>query len=53
RKFEVTTLNKTGVFAGRCAELCGVDHSRMLFSVKLVDDNEWNQYLTTQAGSAQ
>ncbi|WP_308193529.1 cytochrome c oxidase subunit II [Nonomuraea sp. MG754425] len=53
RKFEVTTLNKTGVFAGRCAELCGVDHSRMLFSVKLVTDAEWNQYLTTQAGSAQ
>lgn len=55
RKFEITTLKKTGVYAGRCAELCGVDHSRMLFSVKLVNANDWNQYIATQAqaGSAQ
>ncbi|GAA3654019.1 cytochrome c oxidase subunit II [Nonomuraea antimicrobica] len=53
RKFEITTLDRTGVFAGRCAELCGVDHSRMLFSVKLVNQQEWNQYIATQAGSAQ
>jgi len=54
RKFEITTLGKTGVFAGRCAELCGVDHSRMLFSVKLVPQDEFDQYIAThQAGSAQ
>lgn len=53
-KFQITTLGRTGVFAGRCAELCGVDHSRMLFSVKLVEPNEWNQYIAShQAGSAQ
>ncbi|MEU8360804.1 cytochrome c oxidase subunit II [Nonomuraea sp. NPDC048882] len=54
RKFQITTLDRTGVFAGRCAELCGVDHSRMLFSVKLVNEQEWSQYIATQqAGSAQ
>ncbi|WP_240777197.1 cytochrome c oxidase subunit II [Nonomuraea basaltis] len=54
RKFEITTLGRTGVFAGRCAELCGVDHSRMLFSVKLVTQQEFDQYIATnQAGSAQ
>ncbi|WP_434094157.1 aa3-type cytochrome oxidase subunit II [Nonomuraea wenchangensis] len=54
RKFQVKTLKKTGVFAGRCAELCGVDHSRMLFSVKLVPQQEFDQYIAThQAGSAQ
>ncbi|GAA4555621.1 cytochrome c oxidase subunit II [Planotetraspora kaengkrachanensis] len=52
-KFEITTLNRTGVFFGRCAELCGVDHSRMLFSVKLVPQAEFAQYIKTQAGSAQ
>jgi cytochrome c oxidase subunit II len=52
-RFEITTLNKTGVFFGRCAELCGVDHSRMLFSVKLVPQAEFAQYIKTQAGSAQ
>ncbi|WP_345563550.1 cytochrome c oxidase subunit II [Nonomuraea rosea] len=54
RKFEITTLNKPEVYAGRCAELCGVDHSRMLFSVKLVPQQEFDQYIATnQAGSAQ
>jgi cytochrome c oxidase subunit 2 len=56
RKFEITTLKdvKPGtVYAGRCAELCGVDHSRMLFSVKLVTQAEFEQYIATQAGSAQ
>ncbi|MEU1720808.1 cytochrome c oxidase subunit II [Nonomuraea sp. NPDC005692] len=55
RKFEIKTLgdNRVGVYAGRCAELCGVDHSRMLFSVKLVKQAEFDQYIATQAGSAQ
>ncbi|MEV0589211.1 cytochrome c oxidase subunit II [Nonomuraea sp. NPDC050310] len=52
-RFEVTTLDKPGVYAGRCAELCGTDHSRMLFNVKLVSKQEFDQYLATQAGSAQ
>nr|WP_250563511.1 cytochrome c oxidase subunit II [Sphaerisporangium fuscum] len=51
--FEIHTLNKTGEFAGRCAELCGVDHSRMLFTVKLVPQAEYDQYVNSQAGSAQ
>lgn len=53
RFFEITTLNKPGVYAGRCAELCGVDHSRMLFSVKLVPQAEYDQYVASQSGSAQ
>ena len=40
-KFEIDTLNKPGVYTGRCAELCGVDHGRMLFSVKLVSPAEY------------
>ncbi|MFI6477833.1 cytochrome c oxidase subunit II [Nonomuraea sp. NPDC050663] len=46
-RFEVTTLNKPGVYAGRCAELCGVDHSRMLFNVKLVSKQEFEQDLAS------
>ncbi len=53
RRFQIDTLNKPNVYAGRCAELCGVDHSRMLFSVKLVSQAEWDQYIATQTGSAQ
>ena len=33
--FELTP-DKVGTFAGKCAELCGVDHSRMLFNVQVV-----------------
>lgn len=43
-KFEVTP-NKVGTFAGRCAELCGVDHSRMLFHVKVVDRAEYDRHM--------
>nr|WP_283134020.1 cytochrome c oxidase subunit II [Rhizohabitans arisaemae] len=48
-KFQVDTLNKPGTYVGRCAELCGVDHSRMLFSVKLVPQAEFEQYIQTQS----
>ena len=31
--FELTP-DKVGTYAGKCAELCGVDHARMLFNVQ-------------------
>ena len=42
--FELTP-DKVGTYAGKCAELCGVDHSRMLFNVKVVDRAEFDQYI--------
>jgi cytochrome c oxidase subunit 2 len=42
--FEVTP-NKEGTFLGKCAELCGVDHSRMLFNVKVVSPERYEQHL--------
>lgn len=42
--FEVTP-NKLGTFPGRCAELCGVDHSRMLFQVKVVSRAEYEAHM--------
>ena len=42
--FEVTP-NKLGVFAGRCAELCGVDHSKMLFTVRVVSEDEYKAWI--------
>jgi cytochrome c oxidase subunit 2 len=50
--FDIQTLDKQSTYAGRCAELCGVDHSRMLFSVKLVSQAQYDQYVNSQAGSA-
>ncbi|MFD8590418.1 cytochrome c oxidase subunit II [Streptomyces sp. NPDC059637] len=44
--FEVTP-NKEGTFVGKCAELCGVDHARMLFNVKVVSPEEYRAHLQT------
>jgi cytochrome c oxidase subunit 2 len=42
--FELTP-NKEGDFVGKCAELCGVDHSRMLFNVKVVSKSEFESHI--------
>ena len=39
------TPTRTGTFEGRCAELCGVYHSRMLFQVKVVSASEFASHL--------
>ncbi len=39
------TPNRKGTFIGRCAEMCGAYHSRMLFSVKVVDPSAYATYL--------
>ena len=42
--FELTP-DTIGTFAGKCAELCGVDHSRMLFRVKVVSRADYDAYI--------
>jgi cytochrome c oxidase subunit 2 len=39
------TPTREGTFEGRCAELCGVYHSRMLFNVKVVDQAAYDAHL--------
>ena len=39
------TPTREGTFEGRCAELCGVYHSRMLFDVRVVSPEEFDQHL--------
>lgn len=39
------TTTKEGTFAGKCAELCGTLHSRMLFNLEVVSPAEYEQYL--------
>jgi cytochrome c oxidase subunit II len=43
-QFEVTP-NQIGEYAGKCAELCGVDHSHMLFNVKVVSRAEYDAHI--------
>jgi cytochrome c oxidase subunit 2 len=42
--FELTP-DKVGTYVGKCAELCGVDHARMLFAVKVVERPEFDAYI--------
>jgi cytochrome c oxidase subunit II len=39
------TANKLGTYEGRCAELCGVDHSRMLFQLKVVTPEQYQKFI--------
>jgi cytochrome c oxidase subunit 2 len=41
------TPNVIGDYRGKCYELCGVYHSRMLFNVKIVSEAEYQAYLLT------
>ncbi|ROR90430.1 cytochrome c oxidase subunit II [Nocardioides aurantiacus] len=43
------TPTREGTFEGRCAELCGVRHTRMLFNVKVVDQQEYDDHLASLA----
>ncbi|MFT4288090.1 cytochrome c oxidase subunit II [Nocardioides sp.] len=45
------TPTREGEYAGKCYELCGVSHSRMLFKVKVVSQEEYQQYVEDLAAS--
>ena len=45
------TPNRVGTFKGKCAELCGVDHSRMLFDVKVVERAEYDAHIAALKAS--
>jgi cytochrome c oxidase subunit 2 len=44
---------RTGTFAGKCYELCGVYHSRMLFTVKVVSREDYEAHLEELAAAGQ
>ena len=43
-QFEMTP-NRIGTYAGKCAELCGTDHSRMLFTVNVVSRADYEAHV--------
>jgi cytochrome c oxidase subunit 2 len=46
------TATKLGEFPGRCNILCGRNHSQMIFKVKVVTPEEYQQYLDSLKASA-
>ncbi len=51
-QFELTPTRE-GTFLGKCAELCGVDHSRMLFQVKVVSRAEYLKHIAALKAAGQ
>ena len=47
------TFEKTGQWRGYCTELCGVDHDRMLFTLKVVDPTSFRSWASTTVSAAQ
>jgi cytochrome c oxidase subunit 2 len=50
--FEATP-SREGTYRGKCAELCGVDHARMLMNVKVVSPERYRQHLKELAAKGQ
>ncbi len=52
-EFQVRVEEDTvGEYAGRCAELCGVDHSQMLFNVEVMEPDDYEQWVAEQEAQA-
>jgi cytochrome c oxidase subunit II len=45
--FQVKTT-ATGTFRGECSELCGVYHSQMLFTLKVVSQQQFQQFIAAK-----
>jgi len=46
------TVDKLGVFQGKCTEYCGIDHDRMLFTVRAVTPAEYSAWLAQTKATA-
>jgi len=44
-QFEISKIDRTGTFIGRCAEFCGTDHPRMNFTVQVVEPAQFDQMM--------
>jgi cytochrome c oxidase subunit 2 len=43
------TIERPGIYRGRCAEFCGLDHWRMRFTIRAVSPTEFEAWLAGQA----
>ncbi|MGW9267149.1 cytochrome c oxidase subunit II, partial [Gordonia terrae] len=43
--FQIKSIDRTGAFVGRCAEMCGTYHSMMNFEVRAVAPEDFDSYI--------
>jgi cytochrome c oxidase subunit II len=48
--FQISEIQKTGAFVGRCTEMCGTYHSMMNFELRVVQPNDFKAYLEQRIG---
>jgi cytochrome c oxidase subunit 2 len=51
--WEVSEITREGTYRGHCAELCGFDHARMNFQMKIVSPAEYQQFLQQSKDNGQ
>ncbi len=47
------TPTETGSYVGRCAEFCGLDHWAMNYTVRVVDEDEYERWLDDRQAEAE
>ncbi len=50
-EFELT-IEEPGVYGGQCAEFCGLNHGRMFFTIRAVEQAEYDTWVAEQTGAA-
>ncbi|GAT16898.1 aa3-type cytochrome oxidase subunit II [Mycolicibacterium thermoresistibile] len=50
--FQISEINQTGAFVGRCAEMCGTYHAMMNFEIRVVEPNDFKAYMQERIGGA-
>jgi cytochrome c oxidase subunit II len=45
------TVQQPGTYLGECAEFCGLDHARMLFTIKAISPADYQRWLRRSRGS--
>jgi cytochrome c oxidase subunit 2 len=51
--FQVSKIERLGTYEGHCAELCGYDHARMNFNLKVVSQADYQTYLQQMVSQSQ
>ena len=51
-EFEIN-IEKPGVYGGQCAEFCGLAHGDMFFSVRAVEQDEYEAWVAEQTGGGE
>ncbi|MCP2195821.1 aa3-type cytochrome oxidase subunit II [Williamsia deligens] len=50
-RWQVSSIDRTGAFVGRCAEMCGTYHSMMNFEVRAVSKDKFDSYIAYRAAN--